>query len=158
MIQSDLNEPDLENKIFSFIISIGNIRITPSTSIQNILLVDELKHNLLSISQFYDKRFKVTFESLLCIISNPNDNGIMFIGHRHNNVYMIDLDDLHMKNGQCLLAMDAKVNETSWLWHHRLGHASMDLLSKLIKKDLVRGLPKLSFEKNRIYDACQFGK
>ena len=66
---------------------------------------------------------------------------------------MVDLDDLHM-NSQCLVAMDAKVNEAKWLWHHRLGQASIDLLSKLIKKDFVRGLPKLSFEKNRICDAC----
>ena len=38
------------------IIDVGNIHITPSTSIQNVLLVDGLKYNLLSISQFYDKK------------------------------------------------------------------------------------------------------
>ena len=32
------------------IIGIGNIDITPSTCIENVLLVDGLKHNLLSIS------------------------------------------------------------------------------------------------------------
>ena len=31
----------------------------------------------------------------------------------------------------------------SWLWHRRLGHASMKTLSKLAKNDLVIGLPKL---------------
>ena len=36
--------------------------------------------------------------------------------------------------------------ETSWLWHRRLGHASMSVISKLVRKDLVVGLPKLSFE------------
>src|SRR5215469_9632940 len=54
--------------------------------------------------------------------------------------------------------MNAEINDASWLWHHRLAHASMDLLSKIIKKDLVIGLPKLNFEKNRICDACQLGK
>ena len=140
------------------IIGVSNIHVTPSTSFQNILLVDGLKHNLLSISQFCDKKFEVTFKSLLYVVSNPNDNGITFSGHRHDNIYMVDLDDLHLKNDQCLVAMDAKVNETSWLWHRRLDHASMDLLSKLIKKNLIKGLPKLNFEKNRIYDACQFEK
>ena len=95
------------------IIGIGNIRITPSTSIQSILLDEGLKHNLLNISQFCDKEFKITFESLLCIVFSPNDNGIMFIRHRNDNIYMMDLDDLHMKNGQCPVATDAKVNETS---------------------------------------------
>ena len=46
----------------------------------------------------------------------------------------------------------------NWLWHRRLGHASMKTLSKLVKKDLVIGFLKLSFDKNKICDACQFGK
>ena len=56
------------------------------------------------------------------------------------------------------MANDAKKNEISWLWHRRLGHASMDLMSKLIRKDLVRGLPKVRFETNKLCDACQLGK
>ena len=34
----------------------------------------------------------------------------------------------------------------------------MKILSKLVKNDLVIGLPKLKFDKNKICDACQFGK
>ena len=48
------------------IIGIGNIGITPSKYIENILLVDDLKYNLLSISQFCDKGYKVIFESTFC--------------------------------------------------------------------------------------------
>ena len=34
----------------------------------------------------------------------------------------------------------------------------MEKLSKLVKNDLVIGLPKLNFNKDKICDACQFGK
>ena len=34
----------------------------------------------------------------------------------------------------------------------------MEHLNKLISKDLVVGLPKLKFEKDRLCDACQKGK
>ena len=34
----------------------------------------------------------------------------------------------------------------------------MKTLSKLVKKDLVIGLPKLSFDKDKVFDACQFEK
>ena len=105
------------NNAKEHIIGVGTIHITPSTSIQNVLLVDGSKYNLFSISQFYDKRFEVTFKSLACIIPTLNSNGFIFIRHRHDNIYMIDLDDLHMKNDQCLVAMEAKVSETSWLWN-----------------------------------------
>ena len=77
--------------------------------------MDDLKYNLLSISQFYDKGYKVSFESSLCIVTNLIDEGIKFIGHRHGNVYMVDLNDLSKINMQCLVALNAKINETSWL-------------------------------------------
>ena len=56
------------------------------------------------------------------------------------------------------MVINAKINETSWLWHRRLAHISMHILSKIIKKDLVFGLSKISFDKNKICDACQLGK
>ena len=136
----------------------GKIKITPSTFIENVLLVDNLKHNLLSISQLCDKGFKVIFESSMCLVSNSFDSSIKFIGHRLGNIYVVDLNDLAMCSGTSLVAMDARIKESSWLWHRRLGHASMHTLSKLVSKDLVKGLPKLKFEYDHICDACQFGK
>nr|XP_016457078.1 PREDICTED: uncharacterized protein LOC107780968 [Nicotiana tabacum] len=40
------------------------------------------------------------------------------------------------------------------LWHRRLGHASFSLLNKIIKKDLIRGLPKSKFKDYKVCDAC----
>ena len=139
------------------IIGIGKVQISPSTFIDNVFLVKGLKHNLISISQLCDLGLKVCFETNTCIITNPIDNGIVFVGNRHGNVYIVDLNNMsHLS--QCLMADDAKENEISWLWHRRLGHASMDLMSKLVRKDLVRGLPKIKFEITKLCDACQFGK
>ena len=105
-----------------------------------------------------DKGFKVIFESSMCLVSNSFDSSIKFIGHRLGNIYVVDLNDLAMCSGTSLVAMDARIKESSWLWHRRLGHASMHTLSKLVSKDLVKGLPKLKFEYDHICDACQFGK
>ena len=44
------------------IIGQGNIGNDTSSLIESVLLVDGLKHNVLSISQLCDKGFKVTFE------------------------------------------------------------------------------------------------
>ena len=95
------------------IIGIDNIGITASTCIENILLVDGLKHNLLSISQLYDKGYKVVFELSMCIITSPFDDSTRFIGHRHSNVYMVDLYNFSMQNMQCFVILNAKINETS---------------------------------------------
>ena len=52
------------------IIGHGSIGNNSSSLIENVLLVDGLKHNLLSISQLCDKGFKVIFESSHCIIKD----------------------------------------------------------------------------------------
>ena len=41
-----------------------------------------------------------------------------------------------------------------YIWHRRLGHASMHVISKLCQNDLVVGLPKLSFDLDKVCDAC----
>ena len=40
----------------------------------------------------------------------------------------------------------------------RLGHLNFKYLSKLSKYNLVCGLPKISFNKTHLCDACQLGK
>ena len=70
-------------------------------------------------------------------------------------MYVIHIDEIVLNNESCLIAND--VND-SWLWHRRLGHASMKTLSKLVKNNLVIGLFKLSFVKDKICDTCQFRK
>ena len=48
------------------IIDIGNIKIDSSLLIEDIILVDRLKHNLLSISQLCDKSLRVIFDDSIC--------------------------------------------------------------------------------------------
>ncbi|KAH0672766.1 hypothetical protein KY284_023853 [Solanum tuberosum] len=50
------------------------------------------------------------------------------------------------------------ITSDPWLWHQKVGHASMYALEKLSTLELVIGLPKLKLEKDHISDACQLGK
>ena len=61
------------------IIGIGNIKIIPSIFIENILLVDKLKYNLLSISQLCDVGFDVIFKTSMCIVADPLNSNFKFI-------------------------------------------------------------------------------
>ena len=70
---------------------------------------------------------------------------------------MIDLNDITIAN-HCLVADNAKSNELDWSWHRRLGHASFYLMDKLIKKDLIVGIPYITFNEDKICNACQLRK
>jgi transposase InsO family protein len=43
-------------------------------------------------------------------------------------------------------------------WHRKLGHLSFDLLSRLSKLNLFRGLRQLRFEKELVYASCRHAK
>jgi hypothetical protein len=45
-----------------------------------------------------------------------------------------------------------------WKWHRKLGHFSFDLLSRLSKLNLVRGLPWLRLEKELVCATCKHAK
>ena len=105
----------------------------------------------------YEKGYIVSFGTTMCVITNPIDNSIFFSGNRHENIYIVDLNNMSNLS-QCLMTNDGKNEKTSWLWHRTFGYTSMDLMSKLVKKNLVKGLPKVNYERNRLCDACQLGK
>lgn len=52
----------------------------------------------------------------------------------------------------------AKKIEDSWLWHKKLGHASMHTISKLSSLDLVKRLLKINDENDKLCDTCAKGK
>nr|GEX80503.1 hypothetical protein [Tanacetum cinerariifolium] len=54
---------------------------------------------------------------------------------------------------------DLEASKTkSWLWHRRLSHLNFGAINHLARQGLVRGLPKLKFEKDHLYSACAMGK
>ena len=101
----------------------------------------------LNISQLCDKGNKVVFDKSRCTIENEQDNKILFVGNRHENVYVFHLNEFFSSDIKCF----ASLNDNSWLWHRKVGHAHMDLLSKLSRKELVIGLSKIKYEKDRLY-------
>ena len=89
------------------IIGVGNIN-NYSSCIENVLLVDGLKHNLISISQLCDKNYKVIFDKNKCIITHALNDKILFIASRHENVYTFDFDSLVSQDVKCLAVINKK--------------------------------------------------
>ena len=75
------------------IIGKGTIGNKSNFLIKDVLLVDGLKHNLLSISQLCDKGYINRFEFNACIIEQPNKNKYIS-ALKQNNVYTINIDDI----------------------------------------------------------------
>ncbi|CAN1342282.1 hypothetical protein LINPERPRIM_LOCUS39413 [Linum perenne] len=95
----------------------GSVGLAPNPVFNNVLLVQNLKHNLLSISQLCGTRNKVIFEPSCCKTDTES---------------FVD---------KCFAAVD---NSPQNIWHRKLGHISSSRISKLNASKLVRGLPQFS--------------
>ncbi|GKD21863.1 retrovirus-related pol polyprotein from transposon TNT 1-94 [Tanacetum coccineum] len=73
-----------------------------------------------------------------------------------SNLYTISVEDMMKSSPICLLSKASK--NKSWLWHRRLNHLNFSTINDLARKDLVRGLPRLKFEKDHLCSTCQLGK
>ena len=80
------------------IIRQGKVSEDPSCSVDEVLLVEGLNYNLLSISQLCDKGHRVIFEFNKCKIVDILSNKVKFVGQRINDVYIIDLNSSKTKN------------------------------------------------------------
>ncbi|GJU98526.1 putative ribonuclease H-like domain-containing protein [Tanacetum coccineum] len=86
------------------------------------------------------------------------DGGYVVFGvPRKSNMYSVDLKHIVPKG--CLTCLFAKAaSNESELWYRRLGHINFKTMNKLVKGNLVRGLPSKLFKNNQTCVACQKGK
>ncbi|GJR13656.1 retrovirus-related pol polyprotein from transposon TNT 1-94 [Tanacetum coccineum] len=123
----------------------------------------ELRHfNLFLISQICDKQHKVLFTETECLVVSsdfkmPDENQILLKVPRHHNMYNFDMKTPTPAKGfACLIAK--ATSDESKLWHRRLGHINFKNLNKLVKGNLVRGLPSKIFKNDHTCVACHKGK
>ncbi|GJS66924.1 retrovirus-related pol polyprotein from transposon TNT 1-94 [Tanacetum coccineum] len=76
---------------------------------------------------------------------------------RKDNMYSFDMKNIVPKESLTCLVAKATSDE-SMLWHRRLGHINFKNINKLVKDNLVRGLPIKGFENDQTSVACLKGK
>nr|GEY23047.1 putative ribonuclease H-like domain-containing protein [Tanacetum cinerariifolium] len=128
---------------------IGNVTIS------RVYYMEGLGHNLFSEGHFCDSDLEVAFRQHTCFIRNL-DRVDLLTGSRGNNLYTLSLQDMMASSPICLLSKASKTK--SWLWHRRLSHLNFGVINHLARQGLVRGLPKLKFEKDHLSSTCAIGK
>ncbi|GKC67101.1 retrovirus-related pol polyprotein from transposon TNT 1-94 [Tanacetum coccineum] len=128
---------------------IGNVTIS------RVYYVEGLEHNLFSVKQFCDSNLEVAFRQHTCFIRNLEGVDLL-TGSRGDNLYTLSFGDMMASSPICLLSKATKTK--SWLWHRRLSHLNFGTINHLARHGLVRGLPKLKFEKDHLCSAYAMGK
>nr|GEX39974.1 putative ribonuclease H-like domain-containing protein [Tanacetum cinerariifolium] len=138
----------------------GKIK-TGKLDFNDVYFVKELKFNLFSVSQMCDKKNNVLFTETECVVLSfefklPDENNVFLRVPRENNMYNIDLKNIVPSGDLTCLFANATLDESN-LWHRRLGHINFKTMNKLVKGNLVRGLPSKVFKNNHTYVSCKKG-
>ncbi|GJV92435.1 retrovirus-related pol polyprotein from transposon TNT 1-94 [Tanacetum coccineum] len=111
----------------------------------------------LKLWNFVNKFFGDSYDSGKHSCYVRDTDGVELLkGSRGSNLYTIFVEEMMKSSLICLISKASK--HKSWLWHRRLNHLNFGTINDLARKDLVRGLPRLKFEKDHLCSACQLGK
>ncbi|GJX30632.1 putative ribonuclease H-like domain-containing protein [Tanacetum coccineum] len=136
---------------------------TPTLDFENVYYVKELQQfNLFSISQICNKKNRVLFTDTDCLVLSkdfklPDESMVLLRVPRKHNIYTINLNNLSPKGNSAFLVAKASVDE-SMKWHRRMGYVNYKNMNKLVKGNLVRGLPPKLFKNDHNCVACCKGK
>ncbi|KAI3810980.1 hypothetical protein L1987_20693 [Smallanthus sonchifolius] len=124
--------------------------------------VEQLEHNILSVSQVCDKKFSFHFNDAECYILKPGfvipDEWILMKAPSRNDTYVLDMSVAATTDSipTCLLS---KASESySILWHRKLAHINYRKMNYIVKNDLVLGIPKMKFSFPDDCIPCKKGK
>jgi hypothetical protein len=92
---------------------LGKIAISNDHSISNVLLVESLNFNLLSMAQLCDLDFSCNFAVDDVLISSVDGSNIIFKAFRHENLYLVNFSSNEAKLTTCLFSKPS----LGWLWH-----------------------------------------
>ncbi|GKA68390.1 ribonuclease H-like domain-containing protein [Tanacetum coccineum] len=139
----------------------GKIK-TGKLDFKDVYFVKELKFNLFSVSQMCDKKNSVLFTDTKCVVLSPDfkltdESHVLLKVPRKDNMYSVDLKNVVPQGGLTYLFAKATPDKSN-LWHRSLGHVIFKTMNKLVRGNLVRGLPSKLFEINQTCVACQKGK
>nr|GEX21801.1 ribonuclease H-like domain-containing protein [Tanacetum cinerariifolium] len=139
----------------------GKIR-TRKLDFDDVYFVKELKFNLFSVLKMCDKKNSVLFTNTECLVLSPDfkfpdESQVLLRVPRENNMYNVNLKNI-VPSGDLTYLFTKPIIDESNLWYRRLDHINFKTMNKLVKGNLVRGLPTKVLENDNTCVACKNGK
>ena len=154
--------PNIHNTTVSFgnnakseVVGFGKVVVAPDVTLVDVMLVNTLGYNLLSVRALGKMGFAVFIDNDIVILLWRKSLKVAFVGYVENDLYVVDFSGKTTTSAMCLFGKA----DMGWFWHCRLGHVNMRTLQILHKGNHFVGLKdSVSFAKDRVCRACVEGK
>ncbi|XP_062009055.1 uncharacterized protein LOC133725706 [Rosa rugosa] len=137
------------------ILARGTVNTPGIPNLKNVLFVEGLTANLISVSHLADDYEDVWFNKQRCLVLNQKGENIMGGKRSVDNCYHIQANESSSLQS-CLSVKSTE--ETFEIWHRKMGHVNYQDLLKLSSKQCVRGLPNLKGKTDKMCGDCKVGK
>nr|GEU89204.1 hypothetical protein [Tanacetum cinerariifolium] len=155
------NYVDVQGRLKSRFLTVDALGIGPETS-PSLQIIKRLMVDLLHLGEVLKEENNVLFTETECLVLSSDfklldENQVLLKVPKQNNMYSFDLKNVAPSGGLTCLFAKAIIDESN-LWHRRLGHINFKTMNKLVKGNLVRGLPSKIFENDHTCVTYQKGK
>ncbi|GKA27246.1 putative ribonuclease H-like domain-containing protein, partial [Tanacetum coccineum] len=135
---------------------------TNKIDFEDVFFVKELNLIFSLSHKCVTRKNSVLFTETECLVLSPDfklidESQVLLRVPRQNNMYSFDLKNVVPSRDLTCLFAKATIDKSK-LWHWRLGHVNFKTMNKLVKGNLVRGIPSKTFENDHTCVACQKGK
>ena len=125
---------------------------TPALSVSNVYRIPQLTHNLLSIGQFTELGFSLTFSSTGVVVQDSQTGQIVGTARKVRRSF--ELIFLHLPSSRLSTSTVSGQSTSSLaLWHSRFGYASISRVKQLVSRGLLGSISNKGFD----CMPCQFG-
>ena len=97
------------------ITGIGKVVVTPNITLLNVMLVESLGYNLMSVRALNKMNFDVYFTIDMVVLLRSKTLKVMFVGHVENELFVVDFSGSTNTQAICLFGKA----DVGWLWHRR---------------------------------------
>jgi hypothetical protein len=101
------------DKLSSKVLSFGKVVITPDVSLVNVMLVETIGYNLLSVRQLATMGYATYFDVDIVVVMWSKSLKVAFVGYVKNSLYVMDFSEKYTTAAICLIAKA----DVGWLWH-----------------------------------------
>jgi gag-pre-integrase-like protein/integrase-like protein/Pol polyprotein len=143
------------DKSKSKVMGFGKVVVAHDITLVNVMLVETLGYNLLSVHALGKMGFAVFIDDDIVVLMWSKSLKVAFVGYVEHDLYVVDFSGQATTSAMCLFGKA----DVGWLWHRRLAHVNMRTLQSLHKEGHIVGLKEnVSFAKDRVCRACVLGK
>lgn len=119
--------------------------------LSEVYYIPSLRNNIISLGQLSERGNRVVLLGEYLLVYDREGKALMKVKRSSNRLYRIVIEE---ENATCLLS---KSEETSWLWHTRLGHVNFRAMKLLSAGGMALGIPALTQPKE-ICSGCLLSK